>query len=166
MLNETFSVIFKHCAWRILISNLQATKTKIQTTKKNKSESNEVIKSQNSWGATMDWFDVELVCRDHLNWYCQKTLVEESFIFFLFLNYGGDETSKVSYFVVRQESYNCATYSNQKNGYIMKVVWKKTKKSHIKITCKIFPIFLFFFFLISNNIFEACFLTRKLILRF
>ena len=137
-------------SWRILISNLQATKTKIQTTKKNKSESKEVIKSQNSWGATMDWLDVELVCRDHLNWYCQKTLVEESFIF-LFLNYGGDETSKVSYFVVRQESYNCATYSNQKNGYIMKVVWKKPKKSNIKITCKIFPIFLFF--LISNNIF-------------
>ena len=92
------------------------------------------------------------------NWFVATTWIGiakkrwlKSRSFFLFLNYGGDETSKVSYFVVRQESYNCATYSNQKNGYIMKVVWKKTKKSHIKITCKIFPIFLFF--LISNNIF-------------
>ena len=143
-------------SWRILISNLQATKTKIQTTKKNKSESKEVIKSQNSCGATMDWFDVELVCRDHLNWYCQKTLVEESFIF-LFLNYGGDETSKVSYFVVRQESYNCATYSNQKKWLHHESCLKKDKKVSYKNYMQNFShfslFFLGFFFLISNNIF-------------
>ena len=138
-------------SWRILISNLQATKTKIQTTKKNKSESNEVIKSQNSWGATMDWFDVELVCRDHLNWYCQKTLVEESFIF-LFLNYGGDETSKVSYFVVRQESYNCATYSNQKKWLHHESCLKKDKKVSYKNYMQNFSHFSLFF-PISNNIF-------------
>ena len=132
-------------SWRILISNLQATKTKIQTTKKNKSESNEVIKSQNSWGATMDWFDVELVCRDHLNWYCQNTLVEESFIF-LFLNYGGDETSKVSYFVVRQESYNCATYSNQKKWLHHESCLKKDKKVSYKNYMQNFSHFSLFFF--------------------
>ena len=135
-------------SWRILISNLQATKTKIQTTKKNKSESNEVIKSQNSWGATMDWLDVELVCRDHLNWYCQKTLVEESFIF-LFLNYGGDETSKVSYFVVRQESYNCATYSNQKKWLHHESCLKKAKKVSYKNYMQNFSHFSLFFMFIN-----------------
>ena len=71
---------------RILISNLQATKTKIHTTTKNKSESKDVMKSQNSW-VTIGWLSnsIEvLVFRDHLNWYCQNTLLvvtDDPFIF-------------------------------------------------------------------------------------
>ena len=65
------------------------------------------------------------------NWFVATTWIGiakkrwlKSRSFFLLLNYGGDETSKVSYFVVRQESYNCATYSNQK----MVTSWKLFEK--------------------------------------